>query len=212
MLVVGDGSHATVVVSILSELKRYPFRIVSVDTLASLSERVFTGVRKKLGRPIDVFVALGNNFQREQITRKISQLGVFNFPTIIHGSAFVSNSARVGGGTIILPNAHVGPEARVGAGCVLGVGSSLDHHGVLGNFASLGPGTHTAGNVEIGDRVFLGIGSNIIERVRIGEDSLVGAGTLVLRDVPRNSVVVGSPGAVVRTRGKEEEYFRKPRP
>ena len=210
LLVMGDGSHATVVRSILSEAKNSPGPIVSLDTLGRLSDSIFTRLRKRLGRPIPVFVALGANFEREEVTHKISQLGMFSFPPIIHASAFVSKSAQIGAGTIILPNAHVGPEARVGAGCILGVGSSLDHHGEMGNFASLGPGTHTAGNVGIGDRAFLGIGSKVIERVRVGEDSLVGAGTLVLRDVPRNSVVMGCPGTVVRTRGREEPYFRIP--
>ena len=39
----------------------------------------------------------------------------------------------------------------------------------------------------------------VLPGVSIGKQCVIGAGTLVTRDIPDNSLVLGSPGKVVRT-------------
>ena len=62
------------------------------------------------------------------------------------------------------------------------------------------------GKVEIGDEVFIGLGSIILPNVRIGNKVVVGAGSVVSKDIPDNSVAVGSPCRVV---GTYEDYFER---
>ena len=38
----------------------------------------------------------------------------------------------------------------------------------------------------------------ILPNVNIGQNSVIGANTVVTKDVPRNSIVVGNPGRVIR--------------
>jgi carbonic anhydrase/acetyltransferase-like protein (isoleucine patch superfamily) len=53
---------------------------------------------------------------------------------------------------------------------------------------------------EIGDGCLIGIGAILLAGVRIGPECLIGAGTLIPvgKTIPPRSVVVGSPGRVVR--------------
>jgi carbonic anhydrase/acetyltransferase-like protein (isoleucine patch superfamily) len=53
----------------------------------------------------------------------------------------------------------------------------------------------------IGDGSLVGIGSVILNRTRIGRNCLIGANTLIGegKDIPDNSMVIGSPGKVIRT-------------
>ncbi|NWH09637.1 MAG: gamma carbonic anhydrase family protein [Alphaproteobacteria bacterium] len=53
---------------------------------------------------------------------------------------------------------------------------------------------------EIGDNSLIGIGSVILNRARIGKNCLIGANTLIPegKEIPDNSMVLGSPGKVVR--------------
>jgi len=44
----------------------------------------------------------------------------------------------------------------------------------------------------------IGSGSTILANLTIGENAIVGAGSVVTKDVPANSIVVGSPARVVR--------------
>lgn len=53
----------------------------------------------------------------------------------------------------------------------------------------------------IGDNSLIGIGSVILNRARIGKNCLIGANTLIGegKDIPDNSMVLGSPGKIIRT-------------
>lgn len=53
---------------------------------------------------------------------------------------------------------------------------------------------------DIGDDVWIGQGAFVKAGVKIGTGSVVGARAVVLRDVPPYSIVVGTPGRVVRAR------------
>src|SRR4029077_18710168 len=52
----------------------------------------------------------------------------------------------------------------------------------------------------VGDNSLVGMGSTLLNRSRIGSNCLIGANTLIAegRDIPDNSLVLGSPGRVVR--------------
>ncbi len=58
----------------------------------------------------------------------------------------------------------------------------------------------------IGADVWIGFGAIVLSGVRIGDSSVVAAGAVVVRDVPDNSVVVGSPAHVVASRFSSEEF------
>ena len=45
----------------------------------------------------------------------------------------------------------------------------------------------------------IGAGAVLLPGIEIGENAMIGAGAVVTRDVPPNSVVVGSPARVVRS-------------
>ena len=45
----------------------------------------------------------------------------------------------------------------------------------------------------------IGSGSTILSKVTIGENAIVGAGSVVTKDVPANTIVVGTPARVLRS-------------
>ena len=59
---------------------------------------------------------------------------------------------------------------------------------------------------EIGDGSLIGIGSTILNGVKIGKNCLVGAHTLIPEGkvIPDNSMVLGTPGKVVKEITKEQ--------
>jgi len=59
----------------------------------------------------------------------------------------------------------------------------------------------------IGDNSLIGIGSVILNRVKIGKNCLIGAKTLIPegKEIPDNSMVLGSPGRIVKTVTPEME-------
>jgi len=54
--------------------------------------------------------------------------------------------------------------------------------------------------VDIGADVWVGAGAIILQGVKIGDGAVIGAGSLVIKDVPENAIVVGSPAKIIKYR------------
>ena len=50
----------------------------------------------------------------------------------------------------------------------------------------------------IGDNVNIGANSVIIGSIKIGDNSIIAAGSVVVKDVPKKSVVAGNPARVIK--------------
>ena len=48
----------------------------------------------------------------------------------------------------------------------------------------------------IGDNIFIGTSAVVIGRIHIGNNVIIGANSVVTRDVPENSIAVGSPAKI----------------
>lgn len=60
-------------------------------------------------------------------------------------------------------------------------------------------GYSKVGGGDIGDDVFVGAGAIVLPGVKIGNRVVIGAGSVVTKDVPDNSIAVGSPAKVIGT-------------
>jgi len=209
LAIIGAGGHALSVwdaavsagfepVAFVDPLKVGSFcGIPVVSTLGELDHQV-----------ADLALGIGANFLRqEEYVRLIEGGKRYRFPPIIHRSAWVSPSASIGAGAVVLSAASVGAGCIVGVGAILNTSSSLDHSSKLFDFASLGPGAHTGGEVQIGKRVMVGLNAGIFPRVVVGDDSVVGAHSLLRDDLDDHSVSIGVPAVVTRRRGTNEPYF-----
>ena len=59
----------------------------------------------------------------------------------------------------------------------------------------------------IGDNSLIGIGAVILNNAKIGKNCIIGAKALITenKEIPDNSLVIGSPGKVVREVTEEEK-------
>lgn len=59
---------------------------------------------------------------------------------------------------------------------------------------------------HVGERCLIGMGSIILNGAKIGKESLIGANTLIAenKEIPPRSLVVGSPGKVIRQLSDED--------
>ena len=153
---------------------------------------------------------------------------------VVHESAFVHPQAVVTGNVVIGKDVYIGPGAMlrgdwggidIGDGC--NVQENCTIHMFPGITVRLKSGAHIGHGAIIhgaliGADCLVGMNSVIMDRVEIGDESIIGALTLVTEGtiIPARSLVVGSPGKVIRsvsdemlewkTRGTEI-YRRLPR-
>ncbi len=98
---------------------------------------------------------------------------------------------------------HIGTNSNIQDGAVLhtdpGAPLTIGSNVTIGHLAMLHGCT-------IGDGSLIGIHSVILNHAVIGRNCLIGANTLITEGkvIPDNSLVVGSPGKVLRTLSEEE--------
>ncbi len=139
-----------------------------------------------------VIVAFGDNRLRLSVYRRLVDVGAAPI-SVVHPFAFVSNTATIGPGTVVIAGAVVNAGAQVGVACILNTGCSIDHDSVLADGVHVSPGARIAGEVNVGERTWIGIGASIRHQIVIGSDVIVGAGAAVVKNVPDGLRVVGVP-------------------
>jgi acetyltransferase-like isoleucine patch superfamily enzyme len=138
--------------------------------------------------------------------------------TIGHNVTIVRGAILMCTGVIARPGVgiRIGDRTGIGDHCFIGGQGGVE----IGDDVLFGPGVSVFSEnhrfdqagvlirrqgeerapVVIESDCWIGAGSTVLAGVRIGRGSVVGAGTLVTKDVPPESVVVGVPGRVVRSR------------
>lgn len=128
------------------------------------------------------------------------------------GSYWVAPNATVIGRVRLLKNASVwfGAVLRGDNDWIeVGEGSNIQDNSVIhtdpGQPTIVGANVTVGHNVilhsaNVGDNSLIGMGSILLNRCRIGKNCLIGAGTMITegKEIPDNSMVVGSPGRVIR--------------
>lgn len=98
---------------------------------------------------------------------------------------------------------HIGDNSNIQDGSVLHTDEGVPMH--IGANVTVGHLVMLHG-CTVGDGSLIGIGSVILNRAVIGKESIVGANTLIPEGkvFPDRSLIVGSPGKVVRRLSDEE--------
>ncbi len=137
---------------------------------------------------------------------------------VAEGDHFIAPSAAVIGRVLLKHNASVWFGAVVRGDyelITIGEGSNVQDCAVLhtddGSPCTLGQGVTvghqaTLHGCEVGDNSLIGIHAVVLNDVKIGNNCLIGSNALITegKEIPDNSLVLGSPGKIVRELTPEE--------
>ena len=160
--------------------ERYPYRLLgAID-----SYRLQAG---------DVFViAIGDPAAKLRIAKALQQKGAAFF-TIVHPTARLARTARLGIGVVICPFALVSADSTVGDFVTINSYSSIGHDASVGSGTTLSCHVDITGGVSIGDAAFFGSGARVLPKLRVGDHATVGAGAVVMRKVEASTTVYAMP-------------------
>ena len=133
-------------------------------------------------------------------------------PTMPDGFSFVAESASVIGNVIVGEDVGIwfgvvirgdndpitiGARSNIQDNCVIHTDPGAPVN--IGEGCTIGHGAIIHG-CNIGDNSLIGMGATILNHVKIGRNCLIGAGALIKErmEIPDNSLVVGSPGKIIR--------------
>lgn len=90
----------------------------------------------------------------------------------------------------------------IGADCLFSDGillQSADQHGIV-DLQSGQIINNRMRKISIGEHVWFGRKSTLLPDILVGNGSIIGAGAIVTKDIPENSVAVGIPAKVVKSK------------
>jgi acetyltransferase-like isoleucine patch superfamily enzyme len=114
------------------------------------------------------------------------------------GNITLGNDCTVNPFTVLYGhgNLNIGDGVRIAAHCVI---IPAQHR-----FNELDKPMHEQGisseGIIIEDNVWIGANCTILDGVRIGKNSVIGAGSVVTKSIPHDSIAVGVPAHVLRSR------------
>ncbi|MEO0311087.1 MAG: hypothetical protein RIQ89_744 [Bacteroidota bacterium] len=217
LIISGASGHAKVVIDIIEAIGNYqivglldPFKKVGsyfgkYKILGSEKELIQIANKESVTH---FFVALGDNWKRQNITNLILQL-LPNATLInaIHPKSIIAKDVALGYGNALMAGSIVNTGSKIGNGCIINTGSTLDHDGIMENFSSLAPGVVTGGNVHLGLCTAVSIGATVLHNIKIGNHCIIGAGSLVNKSISDELVAYGIPAKIVRKHTIGEPYL-----
>ena len=141
----------------------------------------------------DVFaIAIANSEFKEE-TVSVMKSKNASFLNLIHTTASVAPTAKLGEGIIICQYATVSANTTVGNYVTINYYSSLGHDACIGNFTSIMGHVDITGNVMVGTHCYFGSGARILPKGKIGNHVTVAAGSVVINRVKDGQTVFGIP-------------------
>ncbi|MEN1970008.1 acetyltransferase [Lentibacillus sp. N15] len=202
VIILGDGGHSRVIQEIIAGNAAYQMKAILDDKYNAgfqqkgIIHAPIAFLPKVFSKGSKVVVAIGDNRTRKRIVQSLHLLPK-HYLTVIHPSAIVSTSARIGCGTVIMPSAVINANAEIGAHCIVNTSAIVEHDNEIDDFTHLSPNTTLTGNVTTGVGVHVGAAATIIPGKHLGSWSVIGAGSTVIEHIPAYSKAVGNPTRII---------------
>lgn len=147
LLILGAGGHGHVVKETAEALNIFD----DIDFLDDQSPEA-------IGRCVDLIEntdsytfaipAFGNNELRNKWQTELLKVG-FTIPVLIHPASFVSPSAELEAGTVVLAHAVVNTNVKIKAGVIIGIGALIDHDTIVEKFSHINSGAIIKAGMEV---------------------------------------------------------------
>jgi sugar O-acyltransferase (sialic acid O-acetyltransferase NeuD family) len=129
---------------------------------------------------------------KEALVQRLGVRGAV-FKTLVHPSAWVSASARLGAGCIVGPFCDVSADARAEEFVTLNAYSSIGHDVSVGAYVTLSGYVDLTGGVAVSRGAFFGSGARVLPGVKIGAGCTIGAGAVIMRSTAPGSTYYAAP-------------------
>jgi sugar O-acyltransferase (sialic acid O-acetyltransferase NeuD family) len=139
-----------------------------------------------------LLMAIGDPSIKKKIYQELKAKGA-QFAQLIHPSAVIARSAKLGDGVVVCPQAFISADAIVGDMVAVNGCASVGHDVRLGSFCTLSSHVDLTGWVQVEECVFFGSGAKVLPKVKVRAGAKIGAGAVVMRSVAENAVMYAQP-------------------
>ena len=162
LVILGAGGYGKTIADLAEQSGRYE-EIVFLDDRNPSAEGPCNAYRNYQNEKTEFYPAFGDNGIRIRWISEFEQNGV-KVCSLIHPSAYVSKTAVIGEGTMVLPNASVGTNVRTGKGCIINMNAVIDHDCVLKDGVHICLGAVVKAGITINENTKIEAGRAIMKQ------------------------------------------------
>ena len=176
LILVGAGGHCNSCIDVIELENQYEI-IGLVDTKENLGEYCrgyeisYTDDDIEELAKIDCYflISLGQIKSvdlRKKLTERVIKAGG-KLATIISPLSYVSKTARIGKGSIIMHHALVNSDAEIGENSIVNTKALIEHGVRIGDFCHISTGAIVNGDSKVGKNSFIGSGSVVVHHTSV---------------------------------------------
>ncbi len=136
-MIYGKGGHGKVVADAIHQINN----TICVDYFDDASNPYQVSYESEA----KMIIGIGNNEVRKRISTEVEH----SFGIIVHPTAYVSPTAKIGEGTVVLANAVVQADAQIGKHCIINANVTIDHDAIIEDYVCTYPSAYVAGFARV---------------------------------------------------------------
>jgi sugar O-acyltransferase (sialic acid O-acetyltransferase NeuD family) len=191
IILIGAGGHALSCIDVIEEENKYKIyglvglkdevgkKISGYDVIATQDELM------KLSKDYrNVFIAIGqirNPKLRIDLYESVLNYG-FKLPSIVSPQSFVSRTAQIGSGTIIMNGVILNSDVRIGNNCIINSKALIEHGTQVADHCHISTGAILNGDCVVESKSFVGSGAIVKHGITIKTSSFVNMGQIVTKN------------------------------
>ncbi len=185
IILLGAGGHCRACIDVIEIENRYRIAgLVDRDECKSLAGYDQIGTDDQLGDLRQNYtwalITVGQIKTAEIRQRLFAMLKRLDFsiPVIKSPRAYVSRTATIGEGTIVMHDTIINAGANIGQNCIINTKALVEHDALVGDHCHISTGAIVNGHAEIGSGTFVGSNATCVNGATIPPNSFVKAGRL----------------------------------
>ena len=193
LIIIGGGGHAKVLADLAMSTGHNVIGFLDdnekVAEMLGLKRIGTVADCEKYADKAKFVIGIGNNKIRKEIFEKYD----LEYVTLIHPSAIISKTVKLGEGAVVLAGAIINADAKIGKQSIINTGAVVEHDCVIGEFTMVAPRATVCGFTKVGNNCWLGAGSVVNNVIKICDDVVVGSGAAVVKNMEEAGTYIGVP-------------------
>ena len=190
ILIIGNGGHARSCIDVIEAEQKYRILgIISNEQTDESKKYPIIGTDNDLEKLIadckNVIIAFGSIKDPSLRIKKYNMLKEigYRFPIIKSPHAYVSSSAKIGEGSIIMHHSMINSNSVVGKNCIINSKALIEHDVKIGDHVHISTSAVVNGSTQIDDETFVGSNAVVGESIKIGKKCIISAGFFINRNM-----------------------------
>jgi sugar O-acyltransferase (sialic acid O-acetyltransferase NeuD family) len=202
IILIGGGGHCKSCIEVVHSTGQYEIagiidkkekvgqKVLGYDIIGSDDDLL--ELRKEYSHALITIGQIKSPRLRESVFKKLKSLD-YNLDPIIASTAYVSPSASIGEGTIVMHQVMVNTKTTIGDNCILNTKALIEHDVEVASHCHISTASVINGDCKIGEGCFIGSNATLSNNIQVCKETIISMGAIVRKNIETKGVYTGNP-------------------